>query len=253
MRTKSFYKMRMLMLVFLAAASYEANCQTVTQIFAISQFLDPQGNTGIVSVSRSTDSGVTITRMAYSFCLETTASQCAEGTGEVPASDVTSNLSTNLAQPAKLTLLADTSTIAGYSNSLCINPDNEFGCGSTVPASGGMVSLTFSKTADSAGISSNLSRAYKNRVLVSIVTDQSADYSETMLGTVLGTPVQPTPTQGQLSFEQLTFTYVNPAMASVAKGLESSSKYQPIVETLGSQQQGQKIIAWLKRVGMLTE
>jgi hypothetical protein len=46
-------------------------------------FVDANGNVGVISASRQTDpaTNITTTTMSYSFCVQTTAASCQEGSG----------------------------------------------------------------------------------------------------------------------------------------------------------------------------
>jgi hypothetical protein len=103
---------------------------------------------GYVFFRRFADTtGAEVTQATYSFCIQPLPSgmtSCAEGDGVVPDSSFIGNLVPN-SVPNVLQLDLDT-TIPGYVNTACNDPDFVDGCSSRVPATGGIISFVITNT-----------------------------------------------------------------------------------------------------------
>jgi hypothetical protein len=180
-------KALVLLLVFVASAS----AKTLT--FAVSNFLDGQGNTGLVSLVRQPwPDGTIRTTLYYTFCYETEAASCLEGTGNIPNSAFKGTISTNYATPNTLTVYVDTSNVAGFDNHLCLNPNYETdSCdGGEAPATGGLISVTFSKTNDYWEAATTADKVRRNGAAFSTTNTGTYQASEHMAGTVVGVTVR---------------------------------------------------------------
>src|SRR4029077_4344006 len=101
-------------------------------------FLDANGNVGAIATIRQTDpvTNVTTTTLQYTFCVQTAAASCLEGSGTIPNDSFTGTLTTSIRKAEVLSLLADT-TQGGFVNLLCKAPDQLGGCTQgTSPATG---------------------------------------------------------------------------------------------------------------------
>ena len=157
-----------------------------TQTLASSWFYDQDGNTGIVSVIRQGNT----TQVYYSFCVETEAASCNQGSGFVPNSAFTGSINTNLKSGNVLTLQVDTSLVPGFSNWVCIQPDYETaGClGGQSPTVGGLINVTFTKSKAWARLTTSNDKLYNAGSLVQSTSSGTYGFSADMQGTVLGVP-----------------------------------------------------------------
>lgn len=209
-----------LLLLPIGAAFAQSTSTNKTLTFANSWFFDQQGNTGIVSVVREPDptTGQPFTQLFYSFCVETEAAQCQEGTGIIPNATFQGQIHSKHAKDT-LTLLADT-TVPGFQNWLCITPNYDTAsCGSTAPATGGLIQVTFVKTFDVARVTTSQDHLYQRGILASSDLEGTWLFSDHMTGTVLGLPAN---TQGitaavlMLDTSATTSTVVAAAKAGTA-------------------------------------
>ena len=190
------------------------------QTMAVSWFTDPSGSTGIVSVIRQ--GNPVTTSLYYSFCVETEQAVCQEGTGPIPNAAFQGTVGTQLKGNDVLTLLADT-TGAGFSNWLCLQPNYETAsCDlGTAPATGGLISVSWSKNSSWARITTANDKLYNLGALVQSTAIGTYAYSARMKGTVLGLPADTsTITTGEMILQTGTATggAVEPLAARFAKG-----------------------------------
>jgi hypothetical protein len=174
-----------------------------TRTFAFSYFADVQGNVGFVFVERLFDptSGSTITNLDYSFCVQTTASSCLEGTGSIPNNEFTGDV-TATSKMDVLMLQADTN-IAGFDNHLCTAPNAIGGCSQgTSPATGGIISISFTKTRSYSETFTSSDLQRRNGTVVLNTTNTTYQASGSTVGTVIGTNVNNL--QSLLSFDTTT-------------------------------------------------
>jgi hypothetical protein len=163
------------------------------QTLALSWFITPDGSTGIVSVIRQ--GNPITTQLFYSTCVETEQPVCQEGSGPIPNSAFLGNVSTNLKPGgnSNLTLDADT-TGAGFSNWLCITPNYDTAtCGSTAPATGGIIQVSWSKGNQWARITTSADTLYNLGRISQQATSGDWAFYATMRGTFFGVPMN---TQG---------------------------------------------------------
>jgi hypothetical protein len=198
-----------LLLVFVTSAS----AKTLT--FAVSEFLDGQGNTGLVSLVRQPYPDGTIrTQIYYTFCYETEAASCLEGTGFIPNSAFKGTISTNYNTPNTLTVYVDTSTIPGFDNHLCLAPDYETDTcdGGEVPATGGLIAVTFVKTNVYWEASTTSDKVRRNGTPDTTTTSGTYAASADMEGTVVGVTIKPVLVTTTLILENSTSTQFSAAV-----------------------------------------
>jgi len=183
-----------LFVLITSAAAVTVHTQTFTY------FTDANGNVGFVYVIRATDptTNVTTTNLSYSFCVQTTAASCLEGSGLIPNQDFKGKLTTDVHRADVLTLVADTSTIAGFENLICNGGPDEFGgcVDGTSPGTGGPISLTWVKkrgTIETLNFEDFKRENYRITLDSSDATSQGAVAAQ---GTVLGTSVSVPDTGG---------------------------------------------------------
>lgn len=188
---KTLLKISLIKAVFLLFASSAAATNINTQAF--SYFTDPAGNTGFVYVDRATNptTKVVTTTLSYSFCLQTTAATCQEGNGVIPNGAFTGILSGRFWVADVVKVLADT-TIPGFVNTLCNQPD-EFGCGQgTSPATGGLISLKFVTKINTIEQFKFNNWKLVNHVVTVDSTDLTSQGPASVQGTILGVNVNNT-------------------------------------------------------------
>lgn len=172
---------------------------------ATDYFTDAQGNVGIYFVDRFLDSttGITTTELTYSFCLTYPATPCLRGSGVIPDAAFTGNLTTK--KPDVLRLQVDTN-IPGFRNELCLvsDPAADGGCDSVAPATGGVLSLTFSKT--TAFSQSSIGTFVEKHFGVVTINTTAGQYqfSGNVSGTVMGANANDA--NNGAALELLTFT-----------------------------------------------
>jgi len=153
---------------------------------------------GTVAVDRFYDptSKLFGTMLFYRLC---TGTSCQEGSGRIPSSTLVGNVYTELNRPDTLSLLVDTSAISGnsgcgdevstpcFSNWTCLDADQWGNCnGGTVPATGGIISLSWARTSASAFIETYSDKAYQFGKLTSSSNQSVYAFSANQTGTVLG-------------------------------------------------------------------
>lgn len=178
-------------LVILLSSFVSAQTTSTTNVFLSGDFLAPDGSHAFVQVERTQDptTNVVTTDLFFSFCGFPIVANCQEGSGFIPNSALTGQVYADQPnRPDTLTLLVDTSAIAGFQNSLCTGVD-QFGNCIAVPATGGLVSLSWTRTNASAIINTISSKIYKLRKLTFTGISSMDTFSASMAGTVLGVQV----------------------------------------------------------------
>ena len=178
-------KALLLLMTNSAAAAVTTNHQ------AFSWFIDASGNTGFVSVQRKTDpvTRIVTTTLSYSFCVETTAASCLEGTGVIPNSAFSGSFSGKFWQADVVKLLADT-TMPGFVNDLCNGPTPIGGClQGKSPATGGLISLAFVTKISYVDQLTFSEWKLENHVITIDSTDRTSQGPASVKGTLLGTNV----------------------------------------------------------------
>ena len=176
----------MLSLLFLplGAAFAQSTSQSTSQTFALSWFYTPDGSTGIVSVIRQ--GNPVTTQLFYSTCVETDDSVCQEGSGYIPNSAFTGTVHAKLTQPDTIALNADT-TAPSFTNWLCITPNYDTAtCGSTAPATGGIIAVSWAKTNTWARITTANDKLYNLGSLIQGTSSGDWGFSAQMQGTFMG-------------------------------------------------------------------
>jgi|ERR1700730_14490840 hypothetical protein len=174
---------KMILLAFVGSAQ-----AVVTNINAVSFLTDASGNIAIVWVFRATDptTHVTTSNLLYSFCYQTTAATCLEGQGNIPNEAFTGKATTDVRRGDVLKLLVDTSTVAGFTNELCLGPNNG-GCDQgTSPATGGLFDLTYNKKRGDGEVTTFTDRKTVNYKVTLNAVYVYAVFSGHTQGTVLG-------------------------------------------------------------------
>jgi len=164
--------------------------QTSNNNFAFGYFLTQDGSLGFVEVLRTQDptTHVIETDLYYSFCgYPYLTNPCQQGTGVIPNSAFSGQVYSEMNRLDVLTLSVDTSTIAGFRNSLCFNQDF-FGqnCGSSVPGPGGLFSLTWKRNKDGANIGSTNVSNYRSGKLIDSSSSLYSVFTTSQAGTVFG-------------------------------------------------------------------
>jgi hypothetical protein len=173
-----------LLLLPLGAAFAQSTSQSNAQTMAVSWFLTPDGSTGIVSVIRQ--GNPVTTQLFYSTCVETEDAVCQEGSGYIPNSAFTGTVHAKLTQPDTMALYADT-TAPSFTNWLCITPNYDTAtCGSTAPATGGIIAVSWAKTNTWARITTSNDKLYNLGSLIQGTSLGDWGFSATMKGTVFG-------------------------------------------------------------------
>jgi hypothetical protein len=126
-----------------------------------------------------------VTQLFYSFCPFFLKSNCQTGSGVIPNSAFTGVVHHNVTQPDALTVKVDTSAVVGYQNFLYTNCDQFETC-NFGPATGGLVSVTWTKTLDFANISTYSTKGYVLGKWVSSSTNSTYLFTAKLSGTVLG-------------------------------------------------------------------
>jgi hypothetical protein len=171
---------------------------------AFTTFTDENGNVGVVSVARQLDPfthATTTTTVTYSFCVQTTAASCLEGSGTVPNDAFTGNLTSSVGKADVLKLHADT-TIPGFVNELCIAPDPFGGCeGGISPATGGLISLAFTKKRGDIEVFTSGDFRRENFKITLDSVSTISQFPGKVQGTVIGTNVS---TDASMAFDTET-------------------------------------------------
>jgi hypothetical protein len=207
-------------LALLLALITSASAKTST--LAVSEFLDGQGNTGLVSLVRQPyPDGTTRTQIYYTFCYETEAASCLEGTGFIPNSAFKGSISTNYNTPNTLTVYVDTSTIPGFDNHLCLAPNYETDTcdGGEVPATGGLIAVTFTKTNVYWEASTTSDKVRRNGAPDTTTTTGTYSASADMEGTVVGVKVKPVLVTTTLILENSTSAQFSAAVVQKMNSL----------------------------------
>jgi hypothetical protein len=162
---------------------------TSTQAF--NYFTDANGNVGFIDALRQTDptTNITTTTMSYSFCVQTTAASCLEGSGTIPNDAFAGHLTSNINLAEVLNLLVDT-TKWGFVNQLCNGPDPFGGCTQgTSPATGGVIFVHYVKKLGTIQIltSTNFEETSYKITLDSV--DATNQFTATATGHIFGTNV----------------------------------------------------------------
>jgi hypothetical protein len=214
-----------LLLLLPGAAFAQSTSQSTSQTLALSWFYTPDGSTGIVSVIRQGNPPTT--QLFYSTCVETEQPVCQEGTGPIPNSAFLGNVSTNLKPGgnSNLTLYADT-TGAGFSNWLCITPNYDTAtCGSTAPATGGIIQVSWVKTNTWARITTAADTLYALGKVAQSASSGWWGFSATMRGTFMGTTVNTVGiTTGEMELQTGSATAGSATIQSLAQRFAKGRK-----------------------------
>lgn len=161
-----------------------------TNAYAYGYFLAPDGSLALVNIIRTQDPATNLitTELLYTFCGQAgLGAPCQRGDGLVPNSAVSGGVYTEVNRPDVLTLKVDTSTIAGYRNELCVGGVADFGdCLGSTPATGGLVSISWTRTNAWANIETSSGKSYQLGKLVSSGSSMLGTFSANQTGTVLG-------------------------------------------------------------------
>lgn len=187
-------------------------------------FVDANGNVGIISAVRQTDptTNVTTTTMSYSFCVQTTAPSCEEGSGTIPNDAFAGHLTPNINRAEILNLLVDT-TKWGFVNQLCNAPDPFGGCEQGMsPATGGVIFVHYVKKLGKIQIFSSNNFEEDNYKVTLNSLDSTYQFSGTATGHIFGQAVSDK--IAYMAFETLT-----------GKGTPGSKSQEALSKALGPQ------------------
>lgn len=163
-----------------------------TNAYAYGYFLAPDGSLALVNIIRTQDPATNLitTELLYTFCGQAgLGAPCQRGDGLVPNSVVSGGVYTEVNRPDVLTVKVDTSTIAGYRNELCVGGVADFGdCLGSTPATGGLVSISWTRTNAWANVETSAIKQYQFGKLANSGSSLLEVFSANQTGTVLGVP-----------------------------------------------------------------
>lgn len=167
-----------------------AHAQTNTNAYAYGYFYAPDGNLALVNIIRTQDAatGQITTELFYTFCGQANlGTSCQQGDGIIPNSTVTGGVNTNISAPDVFTVKVDTSAVAGYGNRLCTQGVDGYGeCLGAVPATGGLISISWTRTNEWANVSTSTNKSYRLGKLASSDSSLLEVFSAKQAGVVLG-------------------------------------------------------------------
>ncbi len=176
----------LLILILLTAAVSHSQ----TNAFAYGYFTAPDGNLALVNLVRTQDPTTkqVTTQLFYTFCGQaSTNTSCQRGDGTIPNSAVQGTVLYDRTKPDTMRVTIDTSTVAGYRNQLCTQGiDYDAQCLGELPATGGQIVVTWTRTQASASLYTSNASQYSFGKLTSAVTSKLGIFSANQTGTVLG-------------------------------------------------------------------
>jgi len=156
--------------------------------YAYGYFNGPEG-IALVEVARITNSTThqVSTEVFYTFCGQADLGlACQQGDGIVPNTALTGTLPT-VTNKSVMTLNVDTSSVTGYRNQLCTGGIDDYGdCVGATAATGGLISVTWTKTNAWANVSSSSGKSYTLGKLTGSFSNMQGVFSATQVGTVIG-------------------------------------------------------------------
>jgi hypothetical protein len=183
---------RIVLSLMLLPTAVLADSQTNTNAFADGYFLAPDGSLALVDIVRTQDptTNLITTELFYTFCGQAgLGASCQQGDGLIPNSSVSGGVYTNVNKPDVFTVQVDTSTIAGYRNKICSQGiDYDGDCLGEVPATGGLISISWTRTNAWANVETSSGKSYQLGKLVFSGSSLLETFSANQTGTVLGVP-----------------------------------------------------------------
>ena len=176
----------LLSLMLLPAAATHAQ----TNAYAYGYFYAPDGSLALVNIVRTQDATTRMatTELYYSFCGQANlGTACQQGDGVIPNGNTSGGVYTNVNSPDVFSVNVDTSTVAGFSNRLCTAGIDDYGdCLGMVPATGGLVAVTWTRTNAWANVETSGIKQYRLGKLTNSGSSLLEVFSATEAGTVLG-------------------------------------------------------------------
>jgi hypothetical protein len=177
------------LLLLSPAMALAAQAQTSINASASGYFYAPDGSLALVNIIRTQDANkVVTTELFYTFCGQTNLGvSCQQGDGIIPNSATTGGVNTNVNIPDTFAVQVDTSAVAGYRNKICTQGlDLDGDCLGEVPGTGGLISITWTRTSDWAFINTTMSKSYQLGKVVFTGSSLLDTFSARQSGTVLG-------------------------------------------------------------------
>src|SRR6266852_1046988 len=161
-----------------------------TNAYAYGYFYSPDGSLALVNIVRTQDATTRIVtaELYYTFCGQANlGTACQQGDGVIPNGNTSGGVYTNVNTPDVFSVNVDTSTVAGFSNRLCTGGVDDYGdCLGMVPATGGLVSVTLTRTNAGANVETSGIKQYQLGKLTNAGSSLLEVFSATEAGTVLG-------------------------------------------------------------------
>lgn len=182
----------MLSLLMLPPAALAAHSQTIAQTnaYAYGYFYGADGNLALVNIVRTQDptTKLTTTELFYTFCAQAGLGvSCQQGDGLIPNSAVNGTVNTKIGSPDVFSVNVDTSAVAGYRNQLCTQGiDWDGDCLGEVTATGGLISISWTRTNAWANVQTGTFKNYQLGRVVGSGSSFNYVFSAKQDGTVLG-------------------------------------------------------------------
>ena len=161
-----------------------------TNAYAYGYFYAPDGSLALVNIVRTQDATtrVVTTELYYTFCGRANLGvACQQGDGVIPHGNTSGGVYTNVNTPDVFSVNVDTSAVAGFSNRLCTGGVDDYGdCLGMVPATGGLVAVTWTRTNAWANVETSGIKQYRLGKLTNAGSSLLEVFSATEAGTVLG-------------------------------------------------------------------
>lgn len=181
-------------ILFLMTISAAASHTTSPNAYASGSFVTANGTIARVTVARyqDTTTGSITTNLFYTTCIFDFGypEGCQEGTGLIPNSAFAGVVYTNANQPDRLTLSVDTNAVAGFFNYLCFNNPG-LNCGTQSPTTGGIISVSWTRTKAFANIDATIELHYEFGKLTSSNNILGSEYSAVDSGSFFGSVLVP--------------------------------------------------------------
>ena len=181
------YATALLFVILLNAAVLHSQ----TNAYAYGYFTAPDGNLALVNLVRTRNTaGVTTTQLFYTFCGQAgLGTSCQRGDGTIPNSAVQGTVLYDRTKPDTMRVTVDTSAVAGYRNQLCTQGiDWDANCLGELPATGGQIVVTWTRTQEFANLFTSSVNQYKFGKFSSGSTSKLGVFSANQTGTILGVP-----------------------------------------------------------------
>ena len=178
----------LLSLILLPTAAVAAHAQT--NAYAYGYFYAPDGALALVNIVRTQDATTRIVtaELYYTFCGQANlGTACQQGDGVIPNGNTSGGVYTNVNSPDTFGVNVDTSAVTGFSNRLCTGGVDDYGdCLGMVPATGGLVAVTWTRTNAWANVETSGIKQYQLGKLTNAGSSLLEVFSATEVGMVLG-------------------------------------------------------------------